>query len=106
MYPHERSLVKRLSDQPFAIVGVNSDADRSMIQKVVQEENLTWRSFWNGPKGPDGPISNAWNVEGWPTVYLLDAEGRIRRRWIGGPPEKDLDQAIEELLQEIRDQEG
>ena len=25
MYPHERSLVKRLANQPFVLIGVNSD---------------------------------------------------------------------------------
>jgi hypothetical protein len=29
MYPHERSLVKRLEGQPFALLGVNSDTDRA-----------------------------------------------------------------------------
>ena len=28
MYPHERSLVKTLADKPFALIGVNSDADK------------------------------------------------------------------------------
>ena len=27
MYPHERSLVKRLENEPFALIGVNSDTD-------------------------------------------------------------------------------
>ena len=25
MYPHERSLVERLANRPFAIIGINSD---------------------------------------------------------------------------------
>jgi hypothetical protein len=31
MYPHERSLVKRLADEPFAIIGVNSDKDHEGV---------------------------------------------------------------------------
>ncbi len=30
------------------------------------------RSFWNGLKGTSGPISEAWNVSGWPTLYVID----------------------------------
>jgi hypothetical protein len=76
MYPHERSLVEKYADQPFAIVGVNSDDDLAELAKVREKERITWRSFWNGPQGTQGPISKAWNVRGWPTLYVIDAAGR------------------------------
>ena len=66
MYPHERSLVERLEGKPFALLGVNSDSDREKLKnEVLPKENITWRSFWNGGS-TDGPISNEWNVHGWP----------------------------------------
>jgi hypothetical protein len=68
MYPHERSLVKRLADKPFALVGVNSDPDLEKLKPVLQKEEITWRSFWNGKQGTRGPISAAWHVTGWPTL--------------------------------------
>ncbi len=101
MYPHERSLVKRLADAPFALIGVNSDADKDALRPRMTEENITWRSFWNGPKGTGGPISKTWNVRGWPTVYLIDHEGRIRFKNVRG--EKELDAAIDGLLAEMRE---
>ena len=48
MYPHERSLVKKLKDKPFALIGVNSDRDRDTIKQVCKDKNISWRSFWNG----------------------------------------------------------
>ena len=98
MYPHERSLVEKLADKPFALIGVNSDKDLDEIRETVKEKNLTWRSFWNGPKGTSGPISTEWKVQGWPTIYLLDAEGRIRFKNLRG---EELDSAISKLLAEI-----
>ena len=71
MYPHERSLVKRLDGKPFALIGVNSDTDREEIKKVVKKESITWRSFWNGGS-TGGPIATAWNVQSWPTIYVID----------------------------------
>ena len=41
MYPHERSLVKKLANQPFVLVGVNSDRDREEIKKVMAKEGIT-----------------------------------------------------------------
>ena len=98
MYPHERSLVKQLADQPFALIGVNSDRDLEQIREVVKEKNITWRSFWNGPQGTGGPISTEWGVTGWPTIYVLDADGRIRYKNVRG---KEMDEAITTLLAEM-----
>jgi hypothetical protein len=80
MYPHERSLVKKLADKPFALIGVNSDKDLEKLAPRREKEQITWRSFWNGPKGTGGPLSKAWDVMGWPTVYMLDRDGIIRSR--------------------------
>lgn len=100
MYPHERSLVKTLADKPFALVGVNSDTDLDELKKTLKEENITWRSFWNGPNGTGGPISKEWNVRGWPTLVLIDHKGVIRHKYLGSPGDKVLDEAIEKLVAE------
>ena len=78
MYPHERSLVKRMEKRPFALIGVNSDPDLQKLRETLEKENITWRSFWNGPQGPGGPISSLWNVTRWPPIYIIDHEGIIR----------------------------
>jgi len=100
MYPHERSLVKKLADKPFAIVGVNSDKDLTVLRKVIKDKNLPWPSFFDGG-GIGGPIATQWGVTGWPTVYVLDAKGVIRYKNARG---KKLDEAIEAMLSEM-DQE-
>ena len=99
MYPHERSLVEQHKDAPFVIVGINSDPDLDMIRKAVKEENISWRSFWNGLEGTQGPISTRWNVQGWPTIYVIDAEGVIRYKQVRG---EQLDSAIDTLLAEAQ----
>jgi len=99
MYPHERSLVERLKNEPFALIGVNSDKDLEALKVAMQKENITWRSFWNGPDGTKGPISKRWNVSGWPTIYVIDAEGRIRFKNVR---EKAMDQAVDQLLAELK----
>jgi hypothetical protein len=102
MYPHERSLVKRLEGKPFALIGVNSDKDRQALKPVLEKEHITWRSFWNGGS-TSGPISTTWNVRGWPTLYVIDAKGVIRRKWLGSPEEHVMDEAIEKLVKEAED---
>jgi len=98
MYPHERSLVKKLAGQPFALIGVNSDEDLAGLGPRLEQEGITWRSFWDGPLGTEGPIATRWNVRSWPTIFVLDHEGRIRFKNLRG---QALDQAVEKLLAEI-----
>lgn len=98
MVPHERSLVERLKDKPFALIGVNSDTDKSKLKKVMEKEKITWRSFWCGTDGPGGPIPTAWNVRGWPTIYVLDAKGVIRAKNVRG---QEMDKAVDGLLEEM-----
>jgi hypothetical protein len=100
MFPHERSLVKKMEGKPFALVGVNSDPDRDALKEVLKKEEITWRSFWNGKEGTGGPISAKWNVGGWPTLYVLDHKGIIRHKWVGSPAGNVLDEAIEKLVKE------
>lgn len=99
MYPHERSLVQRLEGKPFALIGVNSDDDREALKQVLQEERITWRSFWNGGLG--GPISRAWRVQGWPSIFIIDAKGVIRQKYEGSPGEQQLNRAVDALLKEM-----
>lgn len=97
MYPHERSLVKRLAGEPFALLGINSDQDKDALKKVMSEEQITWRSWWDGGS-TNGPIATGWNVRGWPTVYVLDGEGVIRYKNVR---EHALDEAVNTLLKEM-----
>ena len=96
MYPHERSLVKRLEDKPFDLLGVNSDS-KDRVRQAMKKENITWRSWWDGGN-TGGPIAKAWNVSGWPTIYVLDAKGVIRYKNVR---EKQMDEAVDTLLKEL-----
>ena len=97
MFPHERSLVKQLADQPFALIGVNSDGDLELARKKKVERNITWRNFWNGENGTAGPIATKWGVKRWPTIYVIDAKGVIRYKNVRND---ELDKAITTLLAE------
>ena len=97
MYPHERSLVKRLAGKPFALLGVNSDKDREVLKDVMTEKEITWRS-WGEGGSTRGPIASQFNVSGWPTIYVLDSKGVIRYKGVRGVA---MDKAVDTLLAEI-----
>ncbi|MFT5734241.1 MAG: hypothetical protein ACJA2W_001927 [Planctomycetota bacterium] len=78
MYPHERSLVKEMKDKPFALIGVNSDTVEKANAAVVREK-LNWRSFQDKGEGRTDH-SDEWYISGWPTIVILDEEGKIHYR--------------------------
>src|SRR4051794_3256466 len=97
MYPHERSLVKRMDGKPFALVGVNSDDNKEKLKEAMEKEHITWRSFWDGGS-TSGPIATKWNVHGWPTIYVLDDKGVIRYKNVRG---EAMDEADDSLLKKM-----
>ena len=101
MYPHARGLMEQYRDAPFAIVGVNSDRDRVKAAALCEVEHLSWRSFWDGAGGRRGPIAAAWNIQGWPTICIIDAKGVIRCK-TQVDDEETIDRTIQELLAELK----
>ncbi len=98
MYPHERSLVKRLQEQEkrFVFLGINSDEDRDELKKTLEKEQITWRNWWDDGS-PDGPIHTKWDITERPAIYVLDARGVIRFKDVKGD---ELDKAVDTLLAE------
>jgi hypothetical protein len=64
---------------------------------VISAGEVTWRCWWDGAM--DGPICKAWDIRGFPTVFVIDAHGIIRDFMMGGG--KPLDEAVDGLLKEM-----
>jgi len=103
MYDHERSLVKEMQNRPFALIGVNSDQDLGKIRQTVKEKKLTWRSFQNSPEGSKSPISSEWNVQGWPTIVVLDENRKIHYSGHDGNKAIDL---IKKMVADFEKKQG
>jgi peroxiredoxin len=100
LVPHEKALVERLKDRPFALLGINSDADREMLQAAMEKEGITWRSWWDGGK-IGGPIAARWDVKLWPTIFVVDENGLIRYKNFPHHAHKELADAVDSLLKEM-----
>jgi peroxiredoxin len=102
MWPHERSLVKKLAGKPFAVIGVNiSESSAADLKKLMDKQNLAWRSFSDPPaKEGFGAIAKKWNLAGTPTIYVIDHKGVIRHKWLGSPGDMVIDRVVEELIHE------
>ena len=95
-YPYHRLLLDLYKAWPFAIVSVESGRDPAAMKKTKTDQGLSYRSFWDeaDPKS-EGKIASAWQVTGWPTVYVLDSAGVIR---FVDVRKEDLLKAVRQLL--------
>ncbi|TAJ18716.1 MAG: TlpA family protein disulfide reductase [Planctomycetota bacterium] len=96
MLPHEKSLVERLKDKPFALLGINSDGDAAKVRAILAEQGISWRQAIDG--STEGPLATRWNVRGWPTIYILDHKGVIRYRDLR---DAEMEEAVMKLLAEM-----
>jgi len=85
-------MVQRLADQPFTLLGINSDKSRSALKKIIDEQKITWPQIFDGTRGP---IARQWNVKSWPTIYVIDQRAVIRYRNVRG---EALEKAVAGLL--------
>ncbi|MDI1431570.1 thioredoxin-like domain-containing protein [Polyangium sorediatum] len=101
--PTLAAIERRFAKDPVLVVGVHSPKfdeeknaarlrdtlrDLEIVHPVAVDANMT--------------IWDAWGVRAWPTVALIDAEGRLA--WVGSgePDPADLSGAVEEALAEGR----
>jgi peroxiredoxin len=75
--PKEKKMVERFKGRPFALIGVNGDSTLAEANQAVKQHTIPWRSFWDRQ---DRYITKAWNIVGWPTIYVIDHEGFIQQR--------------------------
>jgi len=100
-YPYQRLLLEVMDAEEFVLLGVNSDADIEVAKQGKVDARLDYRAWWDGhaEEATGGPIASTWNVTGWPTIYVLDEEGVIRRR---GPRHEKLITAAKELVADMK----
>ncbi len=95
MIPAEREMVQRLKGKPFVLVSISMDADRQTLTDFLAKEELPWPQWW---VGENSNLAQDWNIEYYPTVFVLDANGVIRHQGLAG---EDLEKAVTELLKKM-----
>lgn len=74
------------------------------LKAAIDKEKLTWRSFADPGEIGQGQIATQWNVTTTPTLYLLDPQGVIRRKWVGSPGPEAIEAALDPLVREAEQQ--
>ena len=97
------ALERDLEDEAFIVIGVHSpkfpnERDADMVRQAVRRYGVTHPVVVD----PGRRIWDEWGVNAWPTLVLVDAEGRVRAAGSGEPDRETLAGAVRELLAEGR----
>jgi thiol-disulfide isomerase/thioredoxin len=91
--PKLKQLRSKYQDQGFEIIGVHTTSDADTMAEYVRSEGIEWPTA----SDLDKRTVNAWSVNSYPDVYLIDRAGKLRMADVHEP---HLVQAIELLLAE------
>jgi thiol-disulfide isomerase/thioredoxin len=95
--PSLAAIQQRHADDPFVVIGVNTDVDRNEYKRRAAEAGVVWRNAWTG--GQTGVWPAAWGIQKYPTIYVVDARGVIRHVDLRG---EELGRAVAALVAEAR----
>jgi thiol-disulfide isomerase/thioredoxin len=95
--PHLQKLYTQLKDKGLEIVAINLGDPPDLVQKYVNEFNITFPVALGGrPRGQERSVFSDFGVSAYPTNFLIDHEGKVV--WHNRGYEES---AIEELRKEL-----
>jgi peroxiredoxin len=94
--PGLRNIHKRLDPERVVMIAISSDADEDKWRSFIEKEKMIWPQFLDR----DRKVHSAFRVNVFPTYVLIDQDGVIRYRTIGGGWYKNayLEDKIKDLL--------
>ena len=99
--PFIKSWHDRYQDKGLTVVGVHSpEFDEERDVEKVRSEVASLGIHYPVVTDNDYQTWNAYNVEAWPTMFLLDKQGRIRWKHVGEGDYAEAERMIQQLLAE------
>ena len=91
-FPWMNTMNNRYSDKGLKIIAVNLDKDRSLAKKFLKKIPADFTIAYD----PEGDIAEKYNVQGMPSSYIIDRQGRLVKVHMGFRSEDTS--ALENLL--------
>lgn len=106
-FPHYQAWHEDMADKGLVVIGIqrpetSAERSRERVLAAVKKDGFEYPVLFDEESGN----WNAWGNTMWPTTYLIDKEGFIRRwwqgemNWQGTPGEQQMRESIEQLLAE------
>ncbi|MCG3771368.1 MAG: Thiol-disulfide oxidoreductase ResA [Nitrosomonadaceae bacterium] len=96
-YPSIRRIAQTFSPEDVAVVGASDDNDFELLRAKIKEEDLFWPQICEG-NGSKDRLFTLYNVTALPTVYILDQNGCIAHKIVGGRKGEEIERAVQSLV--------
>jgi thiol-disulfide isomerase/thioredoxin len=73
--PEIKELISKYGDK-LVVISISADRDEAKWKGYVAEKNMTWHQY----RDADEHVLKAYNIQSFPTLFLVDQEGIIRGR--------------------------
>ena len=91
--PHLKKTYAKYREQDFEIIGISRDMGKPPLEAYIAQEEITWPQYWDA----DNRICNLYNVRSFPSTFLIDGEGVVRKTNLRG---HRLETAVAALVKE------
>jgi peroxiredoxin len=92
--PHVKAAYDKYHDQGFEIIAISFDLQVGRLAAFIKEKQMPWPQVCD-EKGPGGKLAQAYGIRGIPATFLLDREGKVAAKDLGG---EELSKKVAELL--------
>ncbi|UMB60834.1 TlpA family protein disulfide reductase [Lutibacter sp. A80] len=82
--------------EKLVVLGINSGDSKEKIQAFVNKHGYEWKQLMSDEKNTPDNFVNRFNVQGFPTKFIIDPRGNIVKKYLGGGEEAF--ELLEELL--------
>jgi len=86
--PKIKELYANYKDKGFAVLSISIDTDKKAWEKAVKEENMPWEQLLSNDKSK---TLADFQFAGIPTLYLIDPNGNIVKKYTGYSPDTEAD---------------
>lgn len=109
--PQAQRVHERFAASGVAVLGLHSvferhdEADADALERYLRDQRITFPVAIDTPDGRGGipRTMNAYQLDGTPSVVLIDRAGRLRMKRLGHVTDLELGAALGRLLHEARD---
>ena len=90
-------MVAKLKGKPFVLLSVSCDDELEKLTAFLEKEKMPWDHWFDGA---GGAVAEAFHIQAFPSIFLINHAGVIRNKFIGNPGNETLEKAVESLVEE------
>jgi cytochrome c biogenesis protein CcmG/thiol:disulfide interchange protein DsbE len=77
--PSLMTMQERTKSKGVVVLGISIDVDDNAYHRFLQQRNVNFLTV----RDPEQKVATMYGTAGWPETYVIDRQGRLRRKFVG-----------------------